>query len=94
MKTETNMSLKGWIQDGGRVGLGLGMGLGLSLGVGMSFESKPGGFGDLEERPQSLVSPFLEGPSAAAGAGAARAQDAPCSGRLLSSPAENILWPE
>lgn len=60
----------------------------------MNLESEPGGFGDLEKRPQSPISPFLEGASIAAGAGAARDQDAPCSGRLQSSPAENILWPE
>lgn len=64
------------------------------LGAAISLESKPGIFRDLEERPRNPASPCLEGPSAAVGAGAVRGQDGPCSGHLLSSPAESILWPE
>lgn len=69
------------------------MGLILKLGVALSLRLKPkiGGLGGVT---RNLASPCLEDPSAAAGAGAVRGQDAPCSGHLPSSPAESILWPE
>lgn len=88
---------RGGVEDGisgtdrVRFGVRMGLTLKLRLGVEVSLEAKPGSWG--LGGPGNPTSPCLAGPSAAAGAGAARGQDGPCSGHLPSSPAGSILWP-
>lgn len=79
-----------------------GCGAGLGVGVKVDSELECGdrdtfrvmarklGTGKAAQIP---ASPGREGPTAAAGAAAAWAQGAPCSGHLPSSPAGSIPWP-